>query len=630
MVEYEGGENRRWLTFIGACLLICGTYLLLTDLVNDRSPLPENSRLDRAELALLDTPTLAAFAAADKQSVTLTHTVCCSARAIGYRISFDAPGEHDLGLIPVLGADNFHAYVNGVAVRKHGSLGPYPTYHGMVREVTRVPRGILRARDNHLDIIAVRTASPYFDVYPSYVADFDTMQARFAWSGFMMAEVRMLSIAAMGIVACAALLLALQIRNRSVALWLFALSGAWALHSAFYHWYDFPWDGTWRVSYFMTLAQILPLAWLGFVSAIIAGEHRAWRWLLGGAATLTCAGIASSVIWLRLDHATGFDAASHIVNGLGFVCYGGAWIRVASALVRSGARRVWESALFLVCLSLFLVDVIGETFYQQAWGNGTNVAPLFLGALLLAMIARNVRWHESLTAFNLELAEQVQAREAEIQQNYAALARAERDKELAEERQRIMRDMHDGVGGRLAALTGVLSQTNGRSQTDVVAAVNDAVSDALQDLRLMVDSLDVLPDDLGLALGTLRPRLQRWIAHHDIELHWRCDLAAAEGYGPQAALDIYRVVQEACNNVVRHARAQSLWVAAVQTPEGILLTVEDDGDGIEPGAHIGKGTANMQSRAARLGGSLCVSARHPRGTRVALALPAVRQEMREP
>jgi signal transduction histidine kinase len=197
-----------------------------------------------------------------------------------------------------------------------------------------------------------------------------------------------------------------------------------------------------------------------------------------------------------------------------------------------------------------------------------------------------------------------------------------RQSALAEERRRIMRDMHDGIGGRLVSLAAQLQGTQRTSATSIDRQeLASELLMALEDMRLIVDSLDTAGDDLGMALGAFRGRMEPRLGGSGLETHWALDDAVASLHLPAAAiLDIYRILQEVFANVLRHARARSVSFRAQLRPDGeVWIDVDDDGVGIG-GAPQGTGRTSMRDRASRHGASVTWLDLDP-GTRVRLRLP---------
>jgi signal transduction histidine kinase len=215
----------------------------------------------------------------------------------------------------------------------------------------------------------------------------------------------------------------------------------------------------------------------------------------------------------------------------------------------------------------------------------------------------------------LDIASLIQRQRQEIDSKSRSLEKELRHRAVLEERQRLVRDMHDGIGGQLISLlTRVRSKKIGLSQ------VERALRDGLHDLRLVVDSLDSAGDTLADALRTLESRVRPQVLAADIALDWvqpqELEVGAED---PRAILNLYRFLQEAISNAVRHSGARKLLVEITRddAAKTISICVYDDGRGIPSeilsGAAVkGKGMSNLRQRAASLGGSLHLE--HPART----------------
>lgn len=221
---------------------------------------------------------------------------------------------------------------------------------------------------------------------------------------------------------------------------------------------------------------------------------------------------------------------------------------------------------------------------------------------------------------NRELSDRVAQREREIERSYAALHRVERERAASEERERLLADMHDGLGGTLVA---ALARLENENAGDAPAA--RAMRTALDDLRLILDSSDPVHGSLRSALSHLRERLEAVCEDAAIELHVDLDaLPDTLVWPPRAALNLLRIVQEACANAIRHAAATCIRVRVAQMPDGgLLATIEDDGCGFSPssGTASQRGLGNLRRRTASLGGDIQWLSAAP-GTRVVVQIPA--------
>jgi len=201
-----------------------------------------------------------------------------------------------------------------------------------------------------------------------------------------------------------------------------------------------------------------------------------------------------------------------------------------------------------------------------------------------------------------------------------------------EERRRLRRDLHDGLGATLAALHLQVGAIRVLMQHDLPAADTELVEfqteirSAIADIRRLVYALrPPTLDELGL-VGAIR----QYAAQYD--LPWtrseseRCLRVAVEA--PErlpalpAAVEVaaYRIVQEALTNVARHAHARTCTVR-LAIPDAFQLEISDDGVGFPAESYAGVGLLSMRERAAEAGGSCLVESAPGRGTRILVQLP---------
>ena len=195
---------------------------------------------------------------------------------------------------------------------------------------------------------------------------------------------------------------------------------------------------------------------------------------------------------------------------------------------------------------------------------------------------------------------------------------------LEEERRRLRRDLHDGLGPQLASQTLTLSaarqllwQEPAQADALLAEAIKHA-QDAITDIRRVV--YDLRPpalDDLGLA-GALRAQAAGYRAGG---LHVIVSLP--DGLPPlPAAVEVacYRIAQEALTNVVKHAHARNC-ALSLTMDDAVTLELMDDGRGLPEQRSSGVGLNSMRERASELGGQCLIEPRPGGGTRVLARLP---------
>jgi signal transduction histidine kinase len=221
-----------------------------------------------------------------------------------------------------------------------------------------------------------------------------------------------------------------------------------------------------------------------------------------------------------------------------------------------------------------------------------------------------------------------QAAAAARASSLAAQLQASREQLVAgreEERRRLRRDLHDGLGPGLGAVVlridtaRNLAASRPEEADQVLRQARDEVAGALADVRRLIH--DLRPpalDDLGLA-GAIRQQAQRLLTPQVA-----MTVAAPGTENLPAAVEVaaYRIASEALTNVARHASASRVSVELARDADSALVvTVADDGVGISADATAGVGLVSLRERAAELGGRCSVTCQPAGGTVVRAVLP---------
>jgi len=196
-----------------------------------------------------------------------------------------------------------------------------------------------------------------------------------------------------------------------------------------------------------------------------------------------------------------------------------------------------------------------------------------------------------------------------------------------EERRRLRRDLHDGLGPSLTGISLGLRTAIRQLERHPDAASVDGSRALLEGSAAEVDQLVL---EVKRIVRDLRPTaldrfglvdaLREFTGNFGGGLCFHLDLPAADVVLPAAVeVAIYRIVTEAVTNVARHADARNCWVT-VTVDATIEIDVGDDGRGVSPTAGDGVGWAAMRERAGALGGTVQIVPRRPRGTRVHVRL----------
>lgn len=323
--------------------------------------------------------------------------------------------------------------------------------------------------------------------------------------------------------------------------------------------------------------------WVGG-SLAEAGLGAAWQGLMLATLSL-CAGLGVLTAWRR---------GSAIAKG------------IAVAVVLALAAGVHD---FLVVAGLLPFDRLPLL----------NLAiPVLLFAVAAALIDRFVTSLADVERINQELESRIEERERLLKRNFERVRDSERIKAGAHERQRIMQDMHDGLGSQL--LSSLMLVERGAITKEQVAQV---LRESIDDMRLAIDTLATEDADLLAALGNLRFRMDPRLKAAGIELQWDArDLPVELEVVSEAVLPILRIVQEALTNAIKHSHAGIVRVTLAVEHDGLAqwlaIRVADNGRGLPPDSPRGRGLANMRTRAGRIGATFSVESLAAGGTVVAL------------
>jgi signal transduction histidine kinase len=242
-----------------------------------------------------------------------------------------------------------------------------------------------------------------------------------------------------------------------------------------------------------------------------------------------------------------------------------------------------------------------------------------LGLLLASFSMRKVVGLETETA---ERYQEISDARAELKQLSARLVEAQED-----ERRSISRELHDEVG---QSLTGVLVEMANLSMlirtrdTESIAAKADEIKKLVENSIRVVRNLALLLrpsmlDDLGLV-----PALQ-WQAREVSKRSGVWVKVAADQVSEELPEEhktcIYRIVQEALHNIVKHADARDVKVTVRQERDRLLLSIQDDGKGFQAQQEKGMGILGMQERVSYLGGIFMMDSEPGRGTKLSVTLP---------
>ncbi|MCP5396972.1 MAG: hypothetical protein H6918_09630 [Sphingomonadaceae bacterium] len=578
------------------------------------------------EEAAIDRPEYAALADAEFRSLDeIPAWNCCELgyRALRYTVELDEIPPQGLGIRPRINADNRWLYVNGSFIAGYGRMKlPDITYHAQQRETYHIPASALKPGKNEFAFVLVRDASPYFDYYAPVIGEYSLMTAQQAQTMFFLGLYKYMALAVIGLVALLALIVALRAEDKRQPVWFFLLAANWTLLTAYYMVPDPPVGGMVRLSWYFCSSLFLSVAWFGFANAW--GRHR-WRW--GGPAALAIFVIAATAIVLSLTllpSGPNFDRAGQIHDYTAIILSLATLARIGWSFRDGGDDRHWEAAIMALLAVLLAMAALRELTLAMTSGYLTKTQPFLIAGLAIAFFARNVRLFQSSAQINALLTTQLDERTAELEEAHQRQQALVRRQAHADERQRIMRDMHDGLGSQLMSL--LMMARRGKAQP---GDFEEGIQQVIDEMRLMIDSMDSVGESLGSALAIFNRRVMPRVQAAGLDYDWRVvEGVTYPDLGPRDVLQVFRVMQEAVTNALKHSGADRLSVSVAPAGAGLRIAIADNGKGMpeQPGKGLsrGRGLENMARRAGAIGALLAVEPLAGGGTVVTLDLPPAR------
>jgi signal transduction histidine kinase len=255
-------------------------------------------------------------------------------------------------------------------------------------------------------------------------------------------------------------------------------------------------------------------------------------------------------------------------------------------------------------------------FLLQNWRmNPESVILLPYGAMaVLAVFLTSIgrRYLDAIQGMeqaNVSLERRLAERSRDLEASHRKLRAIEHEQAVTGERQRLMREMHDGLGSSLMSSLVMVEQ--GKLDSVQVAKL---LRESIDDLTLTIDSLEPMGEDLLTLLGTLRYRLGKRLEAAGIKLEWHVqETPPLPWLNPTTSLQILRILQEALTNTLKHAKANVIRVETSADVSHVTIRLIDNGVGFNVAAaqqtHTGRGLQNLERRAATVDGRIEITSR---------------------
>jgi signal transduction histidine kinase len=281
---------------------------------------------------------------------------------------------------------------------------------------------------------------------------------------------------------------------------------------------------------------------------------------------------------------------------------------VLAAIVFSTAHdigRLWDMRLWN-----------GLGFYLQPY-----IGSLFCIALMISFGSRSALAFASIETMNVDLAVKVEQARADLALSEERRRDVEVARVLSAERERIMREVHDGIGSNLVSALTIAERQNHPEET------LRTLRRALSDLKMTVDSLEPMHGDIVALVSNFRHRVEPDLAELGIKSRWDAnDCQPLLWLDASNALHILRSLQEAMANVMLHSKATIVDIGCRELRDaerqGALVWLQDNGCGADNiQSRAGQGLKSIYARMEAIGGACEIESEKGVGTKVTLFLP---------
>lgn len=190
------------------------------------------------------------------------------------------------------------------------------------------------------------------------------------------------------------------------------------------------------------------------------------------------------------------------------------------------------------------------------------------------------------------------------------------------ERNRIAKDIHDGIGGKLAALKLQLVQINAKMKSSKIEKIVDYLSEVFQELRIISHDLS----NHYIKNATLSDLMLELLEHYKKRNEFEFELIvypenSLNNLSFEIKHNLYRIIQELLTNVSKHANARNVLVSFTQHEDFLNIIIEDNGVGFSDKEKVGIGLKNIEERLFSINGSLAIETTKNEGTTLIINTP---------
>ncbi len=507
--------------------------------------------------------------------------------------------------------------LNGVLIGQLGSLADDTANYAQRPHFFQLPQALLKVGNNELEMTVQGELARFAGLSTVAVGPYKPVYRLYFWRDLLQTQGSFAIVVLSAILSVFSGALAVTLRNRA-----FFLFGLACFFCAI------------RTTYALVI-DVSPIdhkVWNWLVDVAFAGYlvclslfcmefvqlHRRWVVAATVALALATLGLVSLHAFWQLAWARQWWTLVMLLYSLSFSV-----ALVLNWWARPSASSRVMGVAGLLAVALGAHDHL-QVFYAKG-GFGTFALVrysllLFLVAMAWTLVDRYRGQYRRETALRDQLQRDLEVRTTQLVAQFAVQAQLVEATAHEQERQRLIHDLHDGIGLQLNTMLH-MAESNPNGPTDLLQEVRTTIDH----MRMLVDNTQSFDGTLHELFGHVRHRIEDRLKRQGVRLDWRVNLPDSPlAVGAAKAVSFQHLMFELTTNVIKHARATTMSVSAQPgaTPGWISLQVADNGIGFDPDtAPTGGGSRTLHKRVAELGGEFALHTGLPQGSRVQFELP---------
>ncbi len=510
-----------------------------------------------------------------------------------YRFRVEAPTDADgpWGLYFLRGAINLAAYFNRSFIGSGGRFEEPMAFNANRPLLFAVPQPLLSDDGHNLVHVYLRGYPHFVVLYPPEVGPLKELRPAYEWRRLLQSDISFGLTALTLVTALFSFALYLRNRDQSLYLWFALFTACWGVFGANMSVRDLPLPGRYWLALVHSSIDWACALQLVFVHRFLdARRPRIEAAVLALAALGTLCNLLGS--WWTLRYVGAFFNLLSVLS-------------LVYVLAYTYGRRHHSRDAAMLCAGLLLQLLLALHDYGLAATRSANwyghsgfllhfAVPLFLIVLGWRVLDRSLVARRDLEELNLQLETRVAEARRSLEQGFEKRCELERQQAVLEERERIHRELHEDLGGKLLTLIHA-----GESEANVELARS-----ALADLREVVIFDPAIAVSLRGTLAEMEAEAQQRTARAGCRLHWVYPEGVDElEVPPLFAFHLARILREAVSNALRHGEAPELRVDFRLGDGSLHMRVADSGCGFE-GSRPGIGMRGMCARTELLRGRI--------------------------